>query len=137
MHNYLWQALVRHNKVKTTRENLEEAVRSMELVESAPVGIQKAISVVSFSVPAATSTNQNTRWAPYPPKAKSTSSKNIDMAPTIKTKSSPKRTNSATYWDYAKTKCYNCNQLGHLSKDCPAPWWEQANSKPLGKGPAC
>ena len=70
MHNYLWQVLVYHNKVGTTQENLEEAARSMELMEPAPVGMQKTTSVVTFSAPAATSTNQNARWALYSPKAK-------------------------------------------------------------------
>ena len=129
--------MVHYNKVGTIREDLEEAARSIELVELAPVGVQKATSVVAFSVPAVTSTNYNARRAPYPPKAKSMLSKDIDTAPMTKTKSGPKRTSATTHRDYTKTKCYNCNQLGHLNKDCPVPRQEQSNGKPLGKSPAC
>ena len=113
--------MVRHNKVRIIRKDLEEAARSMELVEPAPVSMQKATSVIAFSVPAATSTNQNARQTSYPPKVKSTSFKDVDAAPTTRTKSDLKCTDATTRQDYAKTKCYNCNQLGHLSKDCPAP----------------
>ena len=65
MHDSLRRALVRHDKVGTTREDLEEAARSMESVEPAPVGVRKATPVVAFSVPAATSTIRNVRRAPY------------------------------------------------------------------------
>ena len=109
MHNYLWWALVRHNKVKTTQENLEEAARSIELVEPTLVGMQKATLVVAFSVPAAISTNQKARRALYPSKTKSTLLKNVYAVPMTKTESGPKCTSATTCRDYARTKCYNCN----------------------------
>ena len=134
MHNYFWQVLVRYNKVETTWEDLKKAARSIESVKPAPVDVQKATPVIAFSVSAATSTNQNVHQTPYPSKAKSTSPKDIDVVPMTRTKSGPKCTDSAIRWDYAKMKCYNCNQLKHLSKDCPTPQQKQANGKPLGKG---
>ena len=121
MHDYFQQALVHHDKVKTIREDLEKAARSMELIKPALVGMWKVTPVVVFSIPAATSTNQNTRQVPYPPKAKSTLPKDVDTISMTRTKSSPKRTGATTCQDYAKSKCYNYNQLGHLSKNCPAP----------------
>ena len=133
MHNYLWQALVRHDKVGTIQEDLEETVRSMESVELASISVWKATSIVTFFVPAVTSTNQNVRWAPYLPKAKNMLSKNVDAASMTRSKNGPKRTGATTCRDYAKMKCYNCNQLGHLSKNYPAPQQEQSNSKSLGK----
>ena len=57
MHDYLRQALVYHDKVRTTREDLEEAARFIELVEPAPIDVQKATPIVAFSVLAAISTN--------------------------------------------------------------------------------
>ena len=137
MYDYFWQALIRYDKVKTTREDLEEAVQSIELVELAPIGMQKATLIVAFSIPAAIFTNWNACRALYPSKIKSTLPKNEDTISTTRTKSSSKRTGVTICRDYAKMKCYNCNQLKHLSKDCLAPHWEQSNGKPLRKSPAC
>ena len=119
--------------MRIKQENLEEAARSMELVEPALVGVQKATPIVAFNVPAVTSMNWNARRALYLPKVKSTLPKDINTTSTTKIKSSPKRTGTITHRDYTKTKCYNCNQLGYLSKDCPALRREQPNGKPLGK----
>lgn len=121
MHNYFWQALIRHDKVKTTRENLKEAAQSIESVESAPVGMQKTTLVVAFSISTAIFMNRNACRALYLPKTKSTSPKDSDTAPMTRTKSSLKRIGTTICRDYVKTKCYNCNQLGHLSKDYPVP----------------
>ena len=136
MHNYLRWVLIRHNKVETTQKDLEEATRSMELIKPALVSMQKATLVVAFSVSAATSTNQNACWASYLPKTKSILPKDVDAAPTTRTESSPKYIGATTCRDYTKTKCYNCNQLRHLSKNYPAPWQKQSNSKPSRKSPA-
>ena len=78
-------------------------------MEPAPIGMQKATPVVAFSISAATSTNQNIHQTSYLPKVKSMSLKDMDAAPTTKTKSGPKRISAITCQDYAKTKCYNCN----------------------------
>ena len=136
MYNYLWWVLVRHNKIETTQEDLEKAARFMKLVKPAPVGIQKATLAIVFSVLATISTNQNVCWAFYLPKVESTLSKDMNAAFTTRIENNPECISTTTCQDYAKTKCYKCNQLGHLSKDCPAPRWEQANDEPLRKGSA-
>lgn len=137
MHNYFWQALICHDKVRTTREDLKKAAQSIESVEPASVGMQKATLVVAFFISTVTSMNQNACRALYLPKTKSISPKDGDTAPMTRTKSGPKRIGATICQDYVKIKCYNCNQLGHLSKNYLVPRQKQSNGKLLGKGLAC
>lgn len=131
IHAYLRDALVRHDKIGKTREKLEEAVRSMEIVEQAPEGItvrrlyqarrgkttraQSGKSKYRFSrtsnKPAPNSSNAGNNNAPR---------KGSRESQQPRGKKRPRDGSVSRQQDKSSLACYKCGKPGHIRSNCMA-----------------
>lgn len=121
IHAYLRDALVRHDKIGNTREELEEAACSMENVEPAPEGI-----TVQRLYPASRGTTTGSKRPSNKPVPNSSNAGNNNDAPRKESRESQqprgkKRRRDGLVLrqqDKSWVACYKCGKPGHIQSDC-------------------
>lgn len=121
MHEYIRSSIIQQGRTWETRAELEQVATSLETVLTPPDGVKVKKGYVastkkaSHIEDAAKSTARTKVVGSTRRKRKS----ETRSAPPARAKDAKPATASGDKADLSKYKCFNCNKMGHLSRDCP------------------